>query len=101
MICTVKSSRRINDHFTHTIGTPVLKSLQDANNVKVVHIAQPPSWISKLPRVLFLLVAPFKLIFGAISLWYTLIFRLPYFPKAILVQVRLSLYLVSCSASLS
>lgn len=34
-------------------------------------------------------MAPFKLVFGAVSLWYTLIFRLPYFPKAILVQVRL------------
>ncbi|KAK9895940.1 glycosyltransferase family 33 protein [Cystobasidium minutum MCA 4210] len=67
-------------------GTPVLKTLQEADNVQTIHIAQPPAWISKLPRVLFLIVAPFKLVFGAISLWYTLVFGLPFFPKAILVQ---------------
>jgi hypothetical protein len=40
-----------------------------------------------LPRILFIVVAPFKLVFGALSLFKALLIGLPTFPQAILVQV--------------
>lgn len=66
----------------------MLASLQTSNDCAIVHVAQPPRWISKLPRIAFILVAPFKLVFGAVSLFWTLVVQLPTFPQVMLVQVR-------------
>ena len=70
-------------------GTPVLEVLSSHPNLVVVHVAQPPKWIAKLPRILFILVAPFKLVFGALSLFWAVVVQLPTFPRALLVQVSL------------
>jgi len=67
-------------------GSPVLPALEASDAVAIVHIPQPPAWLSKLPRALFLLLAPLKLLHGALALAWALLFALPSFPQVLLVQ---------------
>ncbi|GAA5856441.1 hypothetical protein JCM3766R1_004314 [Sporobolomyces carnicolor] len=51
-----------------------------------VYLAQPLPWTSKLPRVAFLLLAPVKVVLGALSLLNALLFAIPDAPTFFFVQ---------------
>ncbi|KAG8835694.1 mannosyltransferase [Serendipita sp. 400] len=67
-------------------GSKPLPSLLSMSHVQFLYIPEPPRFIAKLPRALFLLAMPAKI---AIQVWGILdafIFQIPHPPQYILVQ---------------
>ena len=52
-----------------------------------MYLPQPLAFVSRLPRPLFLLLSPLKVVLAAFSLLYTLAFRIERAPAFMLVQV--------------
>lgn len=78
----------------HTMcaGSKPLSSLLSLSQVQFMYISEPPKFISKLPRLLFLLLAPIKVAHQVWSIFETFMFEIPEAPQYILVQV-------SCTSS--
>ncbi|KAF8525249.1 mannosyltransferase [Hysterangium stoloniferum] len=78
-----------NDFETYIIGykgsrvVPVLLTLP---RIRFFYLPEPPSFISKLPRKLFLFLAPLKVSFQLITILYALFYGLRQPPQFILVQ---------------
>ncbi|EUC53845.1 beta-1,4-mannosyltransferase, glycosyltransferase family 33 protein [Rhizoctonia solani AG-3 Rhs1AP] len=66
-------------------GSTLIKALRELPNLTMLPLTPPPRFIGSLPRQLFILAAPVKLAIQAISLLWTLLFRMPT-PEYILVQ---------------
>lgn len=77
------------------LGSAPPETLAARTNVHFDYLETPLAWVTRLPRPLFLLFAPLKVLLGAFGLYRTLMFlRSP--PGYIFVQVRIS----SCGARL-
>ena len=61
------------------------------SHVKFLYIPEPPRWISKLPRRLFILLAPVKVVYQVWGLLNALVLQIPEPPLHVVVQVMLSL----------
>lgn len=72
------------------IGSKPLPSLLSMSHVRFLYISEPPKFISKLPRALFLVLAPFKVIQQVWSIVDAFIFQIAYPPQYIVVQVCLT-----------
>lgn len=62
-------------------------SLTTSEYVEFVYLPTPLPWISALPKPLFLLLAPLKVISASCSLLFALLYRIGPSPAHILVQV--------------
>lgn len=71
----------------HAGSTPP-KELLDNRCAHFVYLPQPLAFVSRLPRPLFLLLSPLKVVLAAFSLLYTLAVRIERAPSFMLVQVR-------------
>ncbi|GAA6043974.1 hypothetical protein JCM8097_003414 [Rhodosporidiobolus ruineniae] len=74
---------------THIVayrGSAPLKELADNPNVHFVYLPTPLGWISSFPRPLFLLFAPFKVVFGAFDLLCALVWTLDAPPAYLFLQ---------------
>ncbi|EJT98956.1 beta-1-4-mannosyltransferase [Dacryopinax primogenitus] len=67
-------------------GAKLIPSLLQVPHVRELYLPQPPAFIANLPRLLFLLWAPYKILFQALTVLSTLLGELPYAPEFILVQ---------------
>ncbi|KZT58496.1 glycosyltransferase family 33 protein [Calocera cornea HHB12733] len=67
-------------------GSKLIPSLLEAPHVREIYLREPPAFISKLPRLAFLLWAPYKILFQVYTVLQTLLGELPYPPEFILVQ---------------
>ncbi|KIJ45070.1 glycosyltransferase family 33 protein [Sphaerobolus stellatus SS14] len=78
-----------NDFETYVIGykgSRVIPSLLTIPRVRFVYLPEPPSFISKLPRHLFLLLAPIKVVYQLVTIFSALFYSLKEPPQYILVQ---------------
>ncbi|CAE6518134.1 unnamed protein product [Rhizoctonia solani] len=66
-------------------GSTLIKALRELPNLTMLSLTPPPKFIGSLPRQLFILAAPIKLAIQAVSLLWTLLFKMPT-PEYILVQ---------------
>ncbi|KIM32767.1 glycosyltransferase family 33 protein [Serendipita vermifera MAFF 305830] len=67
-------------------GSKPLSSLLSMSHVKFLYISEPPKFIAKLPRVLFLLLAPLKVAHQVWSILDAFIFKIESAPQYIIVQ---------------
>ncbi|GAA5973451.1 hypothetical protein JCM11641_006468 [Rhodosporidiobolus odoratus] len=67
-------------------GSSPPRELAENPNVQFVYLATPLPFASGLPRPLFLLLAPFKVLLGACGLLYALMGRLDSLPRCLFVQ---------------
>ncbi|KZO99697.1 glycosyltransferase family 33 protein [Calocera viscosa TUFC12733] len=67
-------------------GSKLIPSLLEAPHVREIYLREPPAFISKLPKLLFLVWAPYKIFFQVYTVLQTLLGELPYPPEFILVQ---------------
>lgn len=65
--------------------------LVESSHVHLVYLPTPLAFVSGLPRPLFLLLAPLKVLHAAASLLWALAFRIEHAPAFMLVQVQLCL----------
>ncbi|GAA5915759.1 hypothetical protein JCM5296_002648 [Sporobolomyces johnsonii] len=74
---------------THIVayrGSAPPKALAENPHTRFVYLPTPLGWISGLPRPLFLLCAPFKVVFGAFGLLWALSWRIRFAPSYIFIQ---------------
>ena len=72
------------------LGSAPPDTLAARSNVHFDYLDTPLAWVSRLPRPLFLLFAPLKILLGAFGLYRTLMsLRSP--PGSLFVQVRVPL----------
>ncbi|PVF96293.1 hypothetical protein CPB86DRAFT_860982 [Serendipita vermifera] len=67
-------------------GSTPLPSLLAMSHVNFLYIPEPPKFISKLPRMLFILVAPIKIAFQVWGIMDAFMFKIQHPPQFILVQ---------------
>jgi len=68
-------------------GSKLPLSIDQRSSVKVHHLTQLPAWIAKLPRVAFVAVAPLKLLWQSVGLFWKVTMSVQPPPEIILVQV--------------
>lgn len=81
------------------IGSEPPKSLLDSPHVTFVYLSTPLAFVSKLPKPLFLLMSPLKVLAGAASLLWALVYRLESTPEFMVIQVshrRASVTFTTC-----
>ncbi|CEQ42395.1 SPOSA6832_04199, partial [Sporobolomyces salmonicolor] len=74
---------------THIVayrGSAPPKALAENPHTRFVYLPTPLVWISGLPRPLFLLCAPLKVVFGAFGLLWALTWRIHFAPSYIFIQ---------------
>ncbi|KAL8283743.1 hypothetical protein RQP46_005538 [Phenoliferia psychrophenolica] len=74
---------------THIVayrGAALPKELTEASHVHLVYLPTPLAFVSALPRPLFLLLAPLKVLHATASLFWALAFRIEHAPAFMLVQ---------------
>ncbi|CAE6454118.1 unnamed protein product [Rhizoctonia solani] len=79
------AENQFNTYLVGYSGSTLIKALRELPNLTMLPLAPPPRFIGSLPRQLFILATPIKLAIQAISLLWTLLFRMPT-PEYILVQ---------------
>ncbi|GAA6061018.1 hypothetical protein JCM10212_001074 [Sporobolomyces blumeae] len=67
-------------------GSPPSRALSENPHVKFVYLDSPLAWTSNLPRPVFLLVAPLKILLGAWGLAFALMSRIEIAPGYLFVQ---------------
>lgn len=77
-----------------TQGSTPPKVLLESRNVEFVYLPTPLPWISGLPRILFLLLSPTKVVMISFNLAWALLFRIEVAPTWIMIQVSLLLVFV-------
>ncbi|GAA5897445.1 chitobiosyldiphosphodolichol beta-1,4 mannosyltransferase [Sporobolomyces salmoneus] len=78
-----------NDYTTYIIayrGSTSPSSLTENELCHFIYLPQVMPWTSKLPRIGFLLLAPIKVLLGALALLVALLFRIREAPKFFFVQ---------------
>ncbi|GAA5840090.1 hypothetical protein JCM11251_000601 [Rhodosporidiobolus azoricus] len=80
------ASSGYNTHIVAYRGSKPPMQLADIPNVRFVYLPTPLGWISGLPRPLFLLFAPFKVVVGAFDLLRALGWTLEVPPSYIFLQ---------------
>jgi hypothetical protein len=78
-----------------TSGNDPIKSLLETPSVRWVYMKDTPRFMSYVPRYLWVLLAPWKVLHQIRTLLYALLVRLPHPPQYILVQVRYLLLVVN------
>ncbi|KAM0756220.1 hypothetical protein T439DRAFT_331111 [Meredithblackwellia eburnea MCA 4105] len=76
-------------YLTHIVafkGASLPQELQDSPHVHLVYIPTPLAFVSRLPRPLFLLLAPLKVVLGALALLWALANRIEHAPSFMLIQ---------------
>ncbi|BGP18432.1 hypothetical protein JCM10213_001679 [Rhodosporidiobolus nylandii] len=80
------ASAGFRTHIVAYRGSAPPKQLAEDPNVRFVYLPTPLSWISRLPRPLFLLFAPFRVVVGAVDLLRALALRLEGPPGYLFLQ---------------
>lgn len=73
-------------HIVAYAGVSLPKDLIDSPHTHLVYLPTPLAFVSALPRPLFLLLAPLKVVLAAWSLLWALMFRIERAPSFFLVQ---------------
>ena len=68
------------------VGSNPPRSLTENEKCHFVYLSQPLAFSSKLPKIGFLFIAPFKVLFGALYLLSALLFIIPQSPTFFFVQ---------------
>lgn len=69
------------------LGSKPPKELIESPNVNFIYLPTPMPWVSNLPRPLFLLLSPFKVLVMTFNLLWALLFRIEFASSFILSQV--------------
>ncbi|CAG7847971.1 UDP-glycosyltransferase TURAN {ECO:0000303/PubMed:25919390} [Serendipita indica DSM 11827] len=80
------ASHRVQTYIVAYKGSKPIPSLLSMSHVEFLYIPEPPRWISKLPRRLFILLAPIKVAYQIWGLLNALVLQIPEPPVHILVQ---------------
>lgn len=67
-------------------GTQLPSSIQ-RSSVRLLKLREVPKWIANLPRLAFVLVAPFKLLWQSVGLFWNVAMLVSPPPEVIIVQV--------------
>jgi len=69
------------------LGSTPPRSLTENEHCHFLYLPEPISWTSKLPKSLFILFAPFKVLLASFNLLSILLFTIPTTPNYLFVQV--------------
>lgn len=87
--------RRVSLRGYATSGNDPINSLLEAPLVRWVYMKDTSRFMRYVPRYLWILIAPWKVLRQIWTLLYALLVRLPHPPQYILVQVRYLLLVVN------